>query len=185
MTGRVAAAPPSAGRCSIDLRQDLIQQFRVLGKNRQDDLCPIGIGYGVQRIVYVDRTPRRAGVPVDSCGPHALESRKLPPVPRSTEVAARGRGQPKDGGPAVTTFDGTDRGKSFDLPIHWDDPHRGLLATPFVSLCQRHRLDTATLRHVHHERSVEIRKRRIGVLSLRHPDLCGRCPPAAPLGSEI
>jgi hypothetical protein len=38
------------GRCSIDLRQDLIQQFRVLGKNRQDDLCPIGIGHGVQRI---------------------------------------------------------------------------------------------------------------------------------------
>ena len=31
----------------------MIEHFRVLGKNGQDDLCPIGIGYGVQRIVGI------------------------------------------------------------------------------------------------------------------------------------
>jgi hypothetical protein len=31
----------------------VIEHFRVLGKNGQDDLCPIGIGYGVQRILGI------------------------------------------------------------------------------------------------------------------------------------
>jgi hypothetical protein len=52
MTGRVAAAA-TRPLADANLRQDLIQQFRVLGKNRQDDLCPIGIGHGVQRIFGV------------------------------------------------------------------------------------------------------------------------------------
>ena len=43
----------SDGRCSAELLSDLIQQLRVLGNERQDDLGAIGIGYGSQRIVGI------------------------------------------------------------------------------------------------------------------------------------
>ena len=41
------------GRCSVELLSDLIQQLRVLGNERQDDLDAIGIGCGGQRIVGI------------------------------------------------------------------------------------------------------------------------------------
>jgi hypothetical protein len=43
----------SAGRCSLELLPDPIQQFRVLGNERQDHLGPISVGHRVERIIRV------------------------------------------------------------------------------------------------------------------------------------
>ena len=41
------------GRCSFELLQDLIQQFRVLGNVSQDDRSAIRIGHRIERIIRV------------------------------------------------------------------------------------------------------------------------------------